>query len=184
MRGYSNCIGRPSKNARFVITGENREVIESSKENMGLVAVAGPMNMQGYWRDEATTSTVKQGEFIYTNDIGYIDEEGLVYVLGRADDVINYQGIKIAPEDIEQGAMKFAGILDCACVPMADKICGQVPKLFIVVEDPENFQRKELVEFLSTELEANKMPKKIELIDSIPRTANGKVQRKKLIVEE
>lgn len=184
MRGYSNCIGRPSKNARFVITGENREVIESSKDNMGLVAVAGPMNMQGYWRDEATTSTVKQGEFIYTNDIGYIDEEGLVYVLGRADDVINYQGIKIAPEDIEQGAMKFAGILDCACVPMADKICGQVPKLFIVVEDPENFQRKELVEFLSTELEANKMPKKIELIDSIPRTANGKVQRKKLIVEE
>lgn len=184
MRGYSNCIGRPSKNAKFVITDENRKPIESSKENMGLVAVAGKMNMLGYWKDEATTGTVKQGDFIYTNDIGYIDSEGFVYVLGRADDVINYQGIKIAPEDIEQGAMKFSQILDCACVPMPDKICGQVPKLFVVVEDQENFRRKEFLEYLSTVLEANKMPKKIELIDSIPRTANGKVQRKKLIVQE
>ncbi len=184
MRGYSNCIGRPSKNAEFIITDENRKPIVSSEENMGLVAVAGKMNMAGYWKDEATTNSVKQGDYIYTNDIGYIDADGFVYVLGRADDVINYQGIKIAPEDIEQGAMKFPQVADCACVPMPDKICGQVPKLFVVAEDAENFPRKEFIEHLSTVLEANKMPKKIELINSIPRTANGKVQRKKLIAEE
>lgn len=119
--------------------------------------------------------------FVYTNDLGYIDEDGYVYVLGRKDDVINYKGIKIAPEEIEESVKKYAEIIDCACVPKADKMMGQVPKLFVVVRDKNAFRKIELFKFLEAYVDANKMPKEIEVIDEIPRTANGKIQRAKLV---
>ena len=65
----------------------------SSKENMGLIAVAGIMNMREYWHDRKATEEIMQDGYIYTNDLGYIDTDGSVYMLGRADDVINYKGL-------------------------------------------------------------------------------------------
>ena len=118
--------------------------------------------------------------YVYTNDLGYIDEQGYVYMIGRKDDVINYKGIKIAPEEIEASVRKYPEIIDCACVPKEDKLSGQVPKLFVAVRDPETFQQKELFEFLKKHIDGNKMPKEVEIIDEIPRTYNGKIQRMKL----
>lgn len=180
-QGKSGCIGHPAKNARFVITDENRNEIESSTENMGLLAIAGAMNMKGYYKNQELTDSIMRNGYIFTNDMGYIDESGCVYVMGRADDVINYRGIKISPEEIEGPARKFPGLVDCACVPLADAMCGQVPKLFVVMESGAETTQKEITEFLREYLEDNRMPKRIRFIDSIPRTANGKILRKKLI---
>ncbi len=177
----AKCIGKPTRNARFIVTDEKRQPIESSKEHMGLLASAGPMNMKGYWRQPELTEETMQNGYIYTNDMGYIDEEGYIYMFGRMDNVINCQGIKIAPEEIEEVARKYEQILDCACVPMEDKLSGQVPKLFVVVKEKELFQTKELINFLRQYIDANKMPKRIELIDEIPRTSNGKIHRAKLV---
>ena len=180
-QGKSGCIGHPAKNARFVITDENRNEIESSAENMGLLAIAGAMNMKGYYKNQELTDSIMRNGYIFTNDMGYIDESGCVYVMGRADDVINYRGIKISPEEIEGPARKFPGLVDCACVPLADAMCGQVPKLFVVMESGTETTQKEITEFLREYLEDNRIPKRIQFIDSIPRTANGKILRKKLI---
>jgi acyl-coenzyme A synthetase/AMP-(fatty) acid ligase len=76
---------------------------------------------------------------------------------------------------------KYQGIVDCACVPMEDKILGQVPKIFIVVDNKETFQKKDLKKFLKGYIDDSKMPRKIEIIDEIPRTYNGKIQRAKLL---
>lgn len=176
---YSRCIGYPSKHAKFLITDENKNVIESSVDNVGLIAVSGSMMMDGYFNSpELTAETVING-VIYTSDLGYIDEKGRVYVLGRADDVINYKGIKISPEEIEGVANAYEGVVDCACVPLADSVCGQVPKLFIEV-DVEDFDTKAYISYLRDNLEASRVPTKIEIIDKIPRTSNGKLHRKKL----
>lgn len=176
---YSKCIGYPSKHAQFLITDENKNVIESSVDNIGLIAVSGNMMMEGYFNSpELTAETVIDG-IIYTSDLGYIDENGRVFVFGRADDVINYKGIKISPEEIEGVANAYAGVVDCACVPLADKVCGQVPKLFIEVDNPD-FDTKEYMAYLRANLEASRVPTKVEIIEKIPRTSNGKLQRKKL----
>ncbi len=180
-RGRAGCIGKPAKNASFLVTDEDRNPIESSKEHMGLLATAGAMNMKGYWKQPELTAQVMHGGYVYTNDLGYIDQDGYVYMQGRKDDIINYKGIKIAPEEIEESARKFREVLDCACVPKADKLSGQVPKLFVVARNKETFQKKDLFDFLKNAINANKMPKEIEVIDEIPRTYNGKVQRKKLV---
>lgn len=180
-RNRKGCIGRPTKNARFIVTNDNREQIESSIDHMGLLASAGPMNMKGYWRQPELTAQTMQDGFVYTNDLGYVDADGYIYVLGRKDDIINYKGIKIAPEEIEECARRYEGITDCACVPREEKISGQVPVLFVVVGDKEKFQKKELFLFLERFIDPNKMPKEIEIIDEIPRTYNGKIHRIKLI---
>ena len=180
-QGKSGCIGRPSRHAEFIVTDENRKPIQSSEAHMGLLAVAGIMNMREYWHDRKATEEVMHGGYIYTKDLGYIDSEGSVYMFGRADDVINYKGIKISPEEIEACALKYEEIIDCACVPIEDKMCGQVPCLFVVVRNRDRFDKKKCLDFLNTVLDTEKIPRKIEVITKIPRTSNGKIQRKKIL---
>lgn len=180
-RGKIGCIGKPTKNARFIVTDDNRKEIISSKEHIGLLASAGAMNMKGYWKHPKLTEEIMHDGYVYTNDMGFIDEDGFIYVFSRKDDIINYKGIKIAPDEIEENVKKYPEIIDCACVPKPDKMSGQIPKLFVVVRNKENFQKTELLKFLKAYIDGNQMPKEIEVIDQIPRTYNGKIQRKKLI---
>ena len=177
------CVGRPTKNARFIVTDDERVPFESSREKTGLLACAGAMNMKRYWKQPELTESIMKDGYIFTNDEAYIDENGYVYVLGRKDDVINYMGIKIAPEEIEEVAAAHPQVEDCCCVPKADKTAGQVPLLYVKVKNPEDFDKKELSDYLSGRIDSNKLPRQIELIDEIPRTANGKLQRKKLAVK-
>lgn len=174
------CIGKPTKNATFIVTDQNRKEIESSCENPGLLAIAGAMNMKEYYAAAELTSQTLVNGFIYTSDLGYIDKEGYVYVLGRMDDVINYNGIKISPEEIESCVRRFPGVTDCACVPLKDQVSGEIPKVFVSVSNQASFDSAELLKFLSECLDANKMPRKVEVIDEIPRTSNGKLLRRKL----
>ena len=178
-KGKTGCIGKPAHNATCKIVDENRNEIDSSRENLGLLAIAGKMNMKGYLGEAEGTKAVMCDGYIYTNDIGFIDENGDVYVLGRNDDVINYKGIKIIPEEIEEYALKYDGVLDCACVSVEDEICGNIPRLFVET-NREGFDTDKLLKFLAQYMEANKMPKEIRLIDKIPRTTNGKISRKDL----
>ncbi len=173
------CIGFPAINAEFAVRNDNREIISSSLSEQGLLSVKGKMNMLGYWQaDEVTQTTLIDG-YIYTSDLSYIDDEGRVFVLGRADDVINYKGIKISPEEIEGPALKYEGVIDCACVPIDDKMCGQAPKLYIKTNDTA-FDISLYRGFLKSNLGEMRCPKEIEIIDEIPRTNNGKLLRKKL----
>ena len=83
------------------------------------------------------------------------------------------------PEEIETVAAAYEGVVDCACVPAEDKVCGQVPKLFIEVDSPD-FDKKEYIAYLKAGLEASRVPTQVEIIEKIPRTSNGKLQRKRL----
>ena len=178
----AGCIGKPAVNARFLFVDENRNPIQATAENPGYMATAGGQNMMGYFKAPELTESVMKDGYIYTNDYAYMDDEGLIYYIGRKDDVINCGGIKISPDEIEAEVCKFSQVADCACVPMADPIQGQVPKLFVTLPDGvDALDEKALRAFLKEHLDANKLPKTIEVIGEIPRTYNGKVQRKKLL---
>ena len=174
----SGCVGYPSKNASFVIVDDGYNPIKSSRENPGLLAVCGSMMMDGYFGSEELTKTILKEGTLYTSDLGYIDKEGKVYVLGRKDDVINYKGIKIAPEEIEMAAMRVKGIVDCACVPVLDEMRGQVPKLYVV--PGIEYDERHTFAYLRKMLGPAKMPLYIETTEYVPRSSNGKLLRKKL----
>lgn len=179
--GRQNCIGKATRNAEIIFTDDDRNVFEATLENPGLLASRGTMNMLGYWKNFELTQQIMSDGFVFTNDLGYADADGYIYVLGRKDDVINYNGIKIAPEEIEEIAIKYCGVKDAACVPMSDTVAGQVPKLYIVIENENTFQMRAFMDYLTRNLDGNKMPKFVEQIDEIPRTYNGKIKRKELV---
>lgn len=180
IRGKEGCIGKPAVNAKFMMTDEEHNPVQTTRKHPGLIAVSGKMNMVGYLNDRELTEKTKHDGYIYTNDLGYIDQDGYVFILGRTDDVINYKGIKIMPEEIEKQALRYEDVVDCACVAQDDKICGQIPKLFVQVKDKNAFSEVELLKFLSNVIEVSRMPKKVVVIDEIPRTSNGKILRRKL----
>lgn len=179
-KNRKSCIGKPTKNTRLVIMDDEHHPIASSLEHPGLIATAGPMNMKGYYKHPELTEQVFYDGYLCTSDLGYMDDEGFVYVLGRKDDVINYKGIKIAPDEIEDTARKYAGVKDCACVPAPDAIAGQVPVLYVSLEDAASFSFTDFRTWLDARLDPVKRPHSIEQIDEIPRTFNGKLQRAKL----
>ena len=180
MKDKPSCIGRPAVNATFIVVDEDRNPIDSSADNMGLLASSGPMVMKEYFKaPELTAQTMADG-FVYTKDLGYIGQDGLIYMLGRADDVINFGGIKISPEEIEHEVAKSPIVKDCALIAKKDPISGQIPKLYIALEDGAQYEPKEFKTFLAGALDANKQPQSIEVIDEIPRTYNGKIKRKEL----
>ncbi len=175
--GRSGCVGRPTINSQISIVNENREVIQSSRDNYGLISCKGPMIMKGYWREPVLTAQVMQDGVIYTNDIGYFDEDGFLYVLGRANDVINVGGIKVAAKEIEDQALMIPGIVECACIAVDDVMSSQVPKLFVVMDSEYTFSPISITEHLSKSLETYKLPKHIVKIEELPKTYNGKIQK-------
>lgn len=173
-----HCIGKPTVNAHFITVDESRNEVQATPTTPALLATSGPMNMKEYFDDPIGTKKVLGDGYVYTNDLAYI-QDGYIYLVGRQGDVINVGGNKVSPQEIEEIALKYPGIKDCACVASPDPLKGSVPKLFVVT-DTEDFSVKALGQFLALHLEPYKVPKKIQLIDEIPKTFNGKIKRKEL----
>lgn len=174
------CIGHPAHNAKIIIVDENRNEIASSPENTGCIASFGPMNMMGYWQDEAETARVMVNGYIYSNDEAYFDQDGDIILLGRRGDVINTGGNKVSPSEIEDAALKIDCVADCGCIGVSDPMKGQVPKLYVQIKAGCAFDPIALRNALAVSLEPYKVPAAIEMIDIIPRSFNGKILRRVL----
>ena len=174
------CIGKPAYNAKIVIVDEDRNEIQSSEDNTGLLASFGPMNTSGYWKDEEETNRVLFEGGIFSNDEAYFDEDGDVILLGRKGDVINVGGNKVSPDEIEDVAKKHPDVFDCGCIGIKDELKGNVPKLFIQVKKGAEFDAVSIRNHLAASLEPYKVPASIEEIDAIPRSFNGKLLRRVL----
>ncbi len=175
-----NCIGKPACNAEILIVDENRNPIESSAENTGLLASKGAMNMSGYYEDEEETKAVLIDGIVYTNDVAYYDEDGDIILLGRQGSVINVGGKKVSPDEIENAAKQIKGVIDCGCIPVDDAMLGSVPKLFVQTRSEAKFDPVAIRNELQGMLEPFKVPKYIVWIEKIPRTFNGKLIRREL----
>lgn len=172
------CVGKAMVNSHVVIVDDDHNIIESDSEHMGLVANKGPINMKGYYKHPEITATVKIGEYVYTSDIGYIDKDGFLYVIGRTNDTINVGGLKVEPTEVEEAAMLFPGMAECICVPVEDPVTGHGIKLFVVMKKGETFDETALRKFLKERLENHQMPKLYDTLDSVPRNFVGKPDRK------
>ena len=171
-----NCVGKAMPHSKVFFVNDKKQEIKSSSSNLGLLAVEGDATMKGYYKAPELTDTIKNGNVIYTKDVGYIDENGFVYVLGRDDDVINVGGIKVSPLEVEAAASAYDGVADCICIGVKDDISGQALKLLIV---PGNsFEMESLRCILNDKLQGYKNPGQIEIVKKIERTFNGKLNRK------
>lgn len=173
-----NCVGRVMPNAKIVIVDDDRREMQSSKDNVGLIACIGDVNMKGYVNDPVMTRRTLTGSTVFTNDVGYIGEDGFVYVTGRQDDVINVGGLKVAPSEVESAALSYPAIQDCVCIAVDDSITTNALKLLVVLRGDEELDKKGIRNCLREKLEAYKVPALYEKVERIERTYNGKLNRK------
>lgn len=171
-----NCVGKAMPHSRVFFVDDDKNEINSSSNNIGLLAVEGDATMKGYFKDPELTAEIKKGQIIYTKDMGYIDENGFVFILGRNDDIINVGGLKVSPLDVEAVTLSYEGVADCICIGVDDEITGQALKLLIV--PGETFKMENLQKTISDKLDDYKIPKQIEIVDKVKRTYNGKINRK------
>lgn len=175
-----SCVGKPTYNTTVLMVDDDRNPIESSPERPGLVATYGSMNMLHYWEDEEETAKAMAEGIIYSSDMGYLDADGDVILVGRKGDVINVGGNKVSPDEIENAARKMPEIADCGCIGVPDQSKGQVPKLYVKMKPKTEFDEKAIASFLRSSLEPYKVPVYIEKTSKIPRTFNGKLLRREL----
>lgn len=154
----------------------------------GEVWIQGPQVMKGYLnRPEATARTVDAERWLHTGDIGYVDEDGCLYVVDRAKELIKYKGLQVAPAELEDVLLAHPGIVDCAVVPTPDEEAGEVPKAFVVRgEGPPGSEltADEVLEFVAGRVAPYKRVRRIEFVDRIPKSASGKILRRLLVERE
>lgn len=172
-----NCLGQANDGVELAVLLEDGS-INKEPEIQGQICVKSKMNMAGYYNEpELSASVLKDGWFV-SNDLGYLDRSGNIYYNGRKGDVINIGGYKIAPTDVEEVALASGLINECICIEDFDEY--QVPflKLLVVVDNEEVLDERKLTAFISSKLEAYKVPRRIECVESIKKTFNGKIDRK------
>lgn len=181
--GKRNCVGTSLTYSKVFVLDKNKQIMtDSSPENTGLLACIGNVNMKCYWNAPELTATVMFDGMVCSNDEGYIDKDGYVYFLGRQGDVINVGGLKVAPTEVEVTAAEYPSIQDCVCIPVDDEVSGMAAKLCVVCKAGEALDTRKLRSFLMEHLENYKIPKYIVEVDDIPKTYNGKLNRKEAIV--
>ncbi len=144
-----------------------------------------PVHFLGYWNNPAATAAKYTGEWFHTGDVAYQDQDGYLWFMGRADDVISSAGYRIGPGEIEDCVMKHPSVLQVAAigVPDPDGIRGDVVKLCIVLRegfDANDTLASELQRQVRDHLAAYEYPRIIEFFDTLPMTTTGKVKRGEL----
>ena len=160
------CIGRPMKNSTVEVTPE------------GNIIVSGLTIMSGYVADKENTDKVLKDGKIYSADLGYVDEDGLIHLKGRQGDVINVGGFKVDPVEVENAVVSYEGIKDCICIADTNPVIGTVLKLLVVLKEGTPLDKHSIARHLKGKLEPHKIPTYYEAVEAIQRTYNGKLDRK------
>lgn len=163
-------VGKP-------LPGMTVHIVNPDVDGVGEIHLNGPMVMRGYINREPI-----HGDF-NTDDMGYVDEDGFLYILNRRTDLIISGGENIYPKEIEDTVYAMQGVKECAVIPVADTKWGQVPALFVAFDDIDALgaDLKMIVrDYLSSKLAKYKVPKYITIMDALPRNGTGKIMRKSL----
>jgi long-chain acyl-CoA synthetase len=142
---------------------------------VGEIIVKGPQVMKGYLKnDEATRNTIKNG-WLYSGDLGRLDEDGMLYIVDRKKDMMIRGGENVYPVEIEEVLYQMQEILEAAVVGVPHEIYGEVPKAYVVLKDGLSLTEEDVMAYCRKNLAKYKLPAEIVFLDTLPRNASGKV---------
>src|SRR5215469_13800972 len=146
----------------------------------GEIIIRGPQIMQGYWKAPEETARALRNGWLFTGDIGHVDEEGYIYIVDRKKDMIKYKGFSIAPAELEALLMEHPAVQDAAVIGVPDDEAGELIKGFVVIRKGHDVTIEDILAFANGKLAGYKRVHMIEFIDAIPKTASGKILRRDL----
>jgi long-chain acyl-CoA synthetase len=142
----------------------------------GEIWIKGLNVIKNYWNNLDADQNFVNG-WLKTGDLGRLDEDGYLYILGRMDEIINIAGEKVLPQEVEEVVKVLSDIEEVVAIPMKHELFGNTLKLFVKTTDKSKITKTEILSFCIRNLERYKVPSKIEFVEDFPRTQYGKIKR-------
>lgn len=175
---FTGSIGLPVPSTELSIRDD--EGRELGVGESGEICVRGPQVTQGYWKRPDETALVLYADgFLRTGDIGYVDENGYVFLVDRKKDMILVSGFNVYPNEVEDVAALHPGVKEVAAVGVPDERSGEAVKLYVIRKDP-GLDAETLISHCRKQLTGYKVPRYVEFRDDLPRTNVGKILRREL----
>lgn len=177
--GRLHSIGRPLDDVELRVVGPEGDVLAPNA--IGEMQIRTGRKMSGYLgKEEKTRVTIDNEGWVHTGDLGYIDEGGYAFLVGRSTDMIIRGGENIAPDEVERVLFAHPDIVDAACVGLPDEEWGERVEAAVVLRDGAGTTEADIIDFLRPRLSAFKRPERIHFMAELPRTSTGKLLRRNL----
>jgi long-chain acyl-CoA synthetase len=137
--------------------------------------------MLGYWNRPEDTRDAIRGGWFHTGDIGYLDDDGYLYLVDRLKDMINTAGFKIWPREVEEVLYRHPAVRECAVVGMPDELRGEIARAFVVLQPGAAPATADLDAHCRAHLAAFKVPRGFELVEALPKSPSGKILKRALL---
>jgi long-chain acyl-CoA synthetase len=173
-------IGRAIPGVELIVADASGHALPTGAE--GEIAARGPNIMLGYWNDPQGTADVLRNGYYFTGDLGYADQDGYIFLTGRARDMIKTGGNRISAKEIEDVIIEFPGVLEAAVIGVADEILGEAVKAF-VVPSQNSLSEEDLRRHLHARLPTYKHPRWVEFRSGLPKSQAGKILKSALRAE-
>lgn len=175
---YNGTIGVPIPSTEIQIRDSQGHEVAYGES--GELCIRGPQVMKGYWRrPDETAKVIDEQGFLATGDMAMMTPEGFVKLVDRKKDMILVSGFNVYPNEVEDVVASHPGVLEVACVGVADEKSGEVVKVFVVRKDPA-LTEKDILAHCKANLTGYKVPKFVEFRDELPKTNVGKILRRAL----
>ncbi|KAI5665702.1 hypothetical protein M9H77_15555 [Catharanthus roseus] len=166
----------PNLEVKFVDPDSGRSL---PKKTPGEICVRSQCVMKGYYENEYETNlTIDKDGWLHTGDIGYIDDDGDVFLVDRIKELIKYKGFQVAPAEIEGVLLTHPSVEDAAVVGVADEEAGEIPAACVVMNTEAKETEEEIMEFVASNVAHYKKVRKLRFVDSIPKSHSGKIMRR------
>ena len=171
-------IGVPVFDSTVEILGDDGAPLPSGE--VGEIVASGPQVVPGYWRRPQETAHALPDGRLRTGDVGFMDEEGWVYLVDRRKDMIIASGYKVWPREVEDVLCSHPAVSEAAVVGVPDEYRGETVKAFVSLRPQASARPEELIAFCRERMAAYKYPRAVEVVDELPKTASGKILRREL----
>jgi len=153
---------------------------DAARGEVGEVLIRSPATMKGYWNDSAATIEALRDGWLHTQDLGYLDEDGFLFIVDRKKDMIISGGENIYSWEVEEALRHHPAVAEVAVVAVPDEQWGEAVKACVVVGEGMSVSASELIEHCRARIASYKKPRSVDFLASLPRLFNGKIDKKAL----
>jgi len=148
---------------------------------VGELVIQGPLVMKGYYKKPQETAEALRGGWLHTGDMGYYDKDGYFFMVDRKKELINVGGEKVFPREVEELMYKHPAVADAVLIPQKDEKLGEIPVAIVVPRAGATLSEKDMQDFLSDKMARFKVPRRVYIVQQVPRSPVGKILKKELV---